>query len=77
MPSPPSGRASRRASATDLRSAANALSALELTASLDEWIAALPLPGEDIPRMLVESLEGMADALDQLDGQLSPPRSPR
>jgi hypothetical protein len=54
--------------ATDLRTAENALSGLDLTTALDGWIAALPLPGEDIPRMLVESLEGMADFLEQVDG---------
>ncbi|MCV7363855.1 hypothetical protein [Mycolicibacterium neworleansense] len=52
--------------ATDLRTAANALPDLNLAASLDRLAAALPLPGEDIPRQLVESLDGMADALEQL-----------
>ncbi|MBT2500878.1 hypothetical protein J7E25_17425 [Agromyces sp. ISL-38] len=54
--------------ATDLRTAANALPALDLTAKIDGWLAALPLPGEDIPRTLVESLEGMAEFLEQVDG---------
>ncbi len=52
--------------ATDLRTAANALPELDLAAALDRLAAALPLPGEDIPRQLVESLDGMADALEQL-----------
>lgn len=52
----------------DLRTAANTLSDLDLVGSLDELIARLPLPGEDIPRQLVDSLEGMADFLEQIDG---------
>lgn len=53
---------------TDLRTAANALSELDLVAALDGFTATLPLPGEDIPRQLVDSLAGMADFLERVDG---------
>ncbi|WP_319453022.1 MULTISPECIES: hypothetical protein [unclassified Mycobacterium] len=53
---------------TDLRTAGNLLSGLDLTGSLDGLVAALPLPGEDMPRELVASLDGMAQFLEQLDG---------
>ncbi|GFG52580.1 hypothetical protein CQY20_09170 [Mycolicibacterium agri] len=52
----------------DLRTAATTLADLDLAASLDEMLGELPLPGEDIPRQLVESLEGMADFLEQVTG---------
>lgn len=52
--------------ATDLRTAANALAELRLLPTLDGLVAQLPLPGEDLPRQLLESLEGMADSLEQL-----------
>ncbi len=52
----------------DLRTAANTLSGLDVAGSLDKLIDRLPLPGEDIPRQLVDSLEGMADFLEQIDG---------
>ena len=52
--------------ATDLRTAANVLAELRLLPALDGLVAELPLPGEDLPRQLVESLEGMADFFDQL-----------
>jgi len=44
------------------------MSDLDLTGSLDRLIANLPLPGEDIPRQLVDSLAGMADFLEEIDG---------
>lgn len=52
----------------DLRTAANAVSVLDLTGSLDGIVANLPLPGEDIPRELVASLDGMAAHLEQISG---------
>ena len=52
--------------ATDLRTAANTLAELGLPASLERLADALPLPGEDIPAQLVESLSAMADALEGL-----------
>lgn len=54
--------------ATDLRTATNALADLDLTTRLDGLITSLPLPGEDIPQLLVDSLEGMADSLEELTG---------
>lgn len=54
--------------ATDLRTATNTLAELDLSASLDRLVADLPLPGEDIPRMMVDSLSDLADAFDDLTG---------
>jgi hypothetical protein len=55
--------------ATDLRTATNTLAELDLTASLDRLVADLPLPGEDIPRIMVDSLADLADLFDDMTGE--------
>ncbi len=54
--------------ATDLRTASNTLAELDLVPALDGLVAELPLPGEDIPQQLVDSLDGMAAFFEQLTG---------
>lgn len=55
--------------ATDLRTVHNQLSELDITATLTQLYEKLPLPGEDIPRIMVKSLKDLADMFDQLTGE--------
>jgi hypothetical protein len=55
--------------ATDLRTVHNALSELDITAAVNRLHELLPLPGEDIPRIMVDSLGQLADTIDELTGE--------
>ncbi|TDE92444.1 hypothetical protein EXU48_12805 [Occultella glacieicola] len=52
--------------ATDLRTAANTMTELDLTGRTERLLAALPLPEEDLPRVMVDSLANLAEMFEAM-----------
>ena len=52
--------------ATDLRTAENTLAELDVLGTVERLLTDLPLPGEDIPRIMVDSLSDVADFFDTM-----------
>lgn len=55
--------------ATDLRTAENTLAELDVSGAVERLLADLPLPGEDIPRIMVDSLRDVADFFDAMTAE--------